>query len=153
MAPREQVVTSTSAAVAEDQRGSRCTCHTSQQPQVSCEKCKSSLGGEMKIISLAGAVSLQLERPVPFSPEKRYQHTRPALMFSALQCRLARAHGLLVALYRDSFCLILLTILRGCFWSGSTGKNTLCRQNREQSVCALAEGIFSRKYVPLSNSD
>lgn len=73
-------------------------------------------------------------------------------MFSALQCRLAGAHGLLVALYRDSFCLILLTILRGCFWSGSTGKNTLCSQKREQSVCALTGGIISRKSAPLSDS-
>lgn len=105
----------------------------------------------MKIISLAGAVACNWRDQ--FHSVLRNQHTRPALMFSALQCRLAQAHGLLVALYRDSFCLILLTILRGCFWSGSTGKNTLCRQNREQSVCALAEGIFSRKYVPLSNSD
>lgn len=152
LAPHEQVVTcTTGTAVAEDQQGCQCTCHTSQQPEVSWWKVQVLSERWNKKNFPNWGYSLQMERPISFSPEKWYQvHTRPFPVSLRLQCRLAWANGLLC---RGSLCLIFFSILRGCFWSGNTGRNTVCRQNREQSVHAIAEGIISRKETPPSDSN
>lgn len=98
------------------------------------EKCKFLLRGWNEKNFPNWGYSLQMERPISLSPEKWYQaRTRPFPISLRLQCRLAWANGLLVTLCRDSLCFIFFSILRGCFWSGNTGKNTVCRQRAKCS--------------------